>query len=674
MKTALLFSAKVITLFIVFSLTRLAAPSPIFAACTRTSDPTRVTCDWIPGGSGSTCSETCSNTSSGGSVGRTFYNCTTDGSGVTSCYNHEYQCDTPCAGGGGSSGGSCSAECRAGTTCGSGYTSASGCGPIDATHPNSGCRSTQACCRATSCSGSSTSLDCGWEYACRAAGSCNSGGWDGQVSTSNCGGCPSVNNPRHCCRREVCQVVCNGAGPLNPQLLSPLDDSLTPNTAVNLSWIVPGWGDNCASNTTNVSEVYIDECSATGDPVDPSTTIDYSVNAPSGTGLSAGNMTFNGVNGRTYCWRVRANNGSRQSEYSITWRFTITGGITGTVYDDNAGVCSTANPSNLGASLTAVWGADSTSVASNGTFSITATDTPPQNLSITGVPANYICVPGCGTCPTKFSVNPPSLGNNFFFTQARAAWWQVDGAGVYAGAPAGQSIKSTLPLATTRLVLGTTNDQGAIVKRSTSAPDLGTGTQVSDNQWMATSAYKGKTLDYDFFAAHIGVTSATTDHWGGASTLSTGPLSTVRDFYFTRPAGGTTTITSNWTVGASNSYVIFVDGDLTIDADITVANGGFLAFIVSGDVHVAPGVANVAGIFVIDGLYDTQADSTQLTTQGTVVTWTGVSLNRDLGGAANISNPAEKFVYRPDFLVNMPENMKTFILNWQEVAPGTFGN
>ncbi len=47
-------------------------------------------------------------------------------------------------------GSSCPVECRA-NACGNGYEDAAGCGPIDAGHPNFGCRSNQAYCRPNSC-------------------------------------------------------------------------------------------------------------------------------------------------------------------------------------------------------------------------------------------------------------------------------------------------------------------------------------------------------------------------------------------------------------------------------------------------------------------------------------------------------------------------------------------
>lgn len=120
-----------------------------------------------------------------------------------------------------------------------------------------------------------------------------------------------------------------------------------------------------------------------------------------------------------------------------------------------------------------------------------------------------------------------------------------------------------------------------------------------------------------------------------------------------------------------------VDGDLRIDNGINVVDGGFLALIVSGDIEVEAAVMDqVEGVFIADGEFITQTDGDdqQLVVEGSVIAWTGVSLNRDFDGVENSSDPVEKFVYRPDFLVNMPEEMKRFALQWREVAPGTFGD
>jgi hypothetical protein len=129
-----------------------------------------------------------------------------------------------------------------------------------------------------------------------------------------------------------------------------------------------------------------------------------------------------------------------------------------------------------------------------------------------------------------------------------------------------------------------------------------------------------------------------------------------------------------WTVDADEKYVIFVNGDLDINVDITVAPGGFAAFIVNGSINVSPDVENIQGMFVANQNFNTVSNGTvdtQLTVEGSVVAWGDVSLDRDLV-ANNSNSPAEKFVYRPDLLISMPDEMKSFVMQWREVVPGTY--
>ncbi|MEI8232390.1 MAG: hypothetical protein WCG44_01465, partial [bacterium] len=109
---------------------------------------------------------------------------------------------------------------------------------------------------------------------------------------------------------------------------------------------------------------------------------------------------------------------------------------------------------------------------------------------------------------------------------------------------------------------------------------------------------------------------------------------------------------------------------------ITVDKGGFLAFIVNGTITVDPEVENVEGIYVSNGFIAEKRSvppDVPLNIGGSVVSWGSVSLLRDLK-VDNASGPAERFTYRPDFLINMPDKMKNFIMQWAEVAPGTYSN
>jgi hypothetical protein len=127
---------------------------------------------------------------------------------------------------------------------------------------------------------------------------------------------------------------------------------------------------------------------------------------------------------------------------------------------------------------------------------------------------------------------------------------------------------------------------------------------------------------------------------------------------------------SDWNLPANSTYVVFVDGSLTIDEDVRVPNSSFLAFIVRGNITIAPNVQRVQGVYIADGTLTTNSAGanadTQLQAEGMFVGWSGVNLRRDLG---NDSVAAELFTYRPDFLLNALEDLKLPQYEWREVAP-----
>ena len=149
---------------------------------------------------------------------------------------------------------------------------------------------------------------------------------------------------------------------------------------------------------------------------------------------------------------------------------------------------------------------------------------------------------------------------------------------------------------------------------------------------------------------------------------------------------GDLTIQQPWQVGASEKYVIFVDGNLNLtDGDgssdqlLTVDSGGFLMFIVSGNITiddslgnstVSSNTPNLEAVLVADGFVSTGTNGSgaddKLVVEGTVVGWGGVNLQRDLSGANDYSYSAETFIYRPDFVLAWPEELQDSQLIWQE--------
>ena len=272
----------------------------------------------------------------------------------------------------------------------------------------------------------------------------------------------------------------------------------------------------------------------------------------------------------------------------------------------------------------------------------------------------------------------PSNNNFFYLTNIREPWWQAEGAGVYAGSTAGGvTIRSELPTALTKLILpGSGGGTSAALMRASGQADLGEGS-VSSEGWSAITRYHGQRMDYQYFAARMGVIPLQGNDWFSSNLLNDKPSGDVQDFYY---QSGDSIVPIPWVVNTGESYVVFIKGNLRVNADITVANGGFLAFVVKGSITIDPSVATLQGLYVMDSDFITESDyvlgsvnDVPLDVQGSIVSWGTLSISRNLG-VGNSTTPAEKFTYRPDLLANMPQRMKMFLTNWQEVVPGTFGD
>jgi hypothetical protein len=468
-----------------------------------------------------------------------------------------------------------------------------------------------------------------------------------------------------------CDPICSAPGPITLSL--PADNASLTSTTVNLAW-------NAATfpNQTGCTKQYKIYVGAVGQTPTLYATVNNSITS----------LNYTGTRGVTYQWYVQAANGTVTTT-SATRRFTVLNNqITGVVFYDSNNDCvvspGTSDRWKKGAGMTVTipgtsYSASVPSVNNGGTgvFTITAVagETYPT-MTLNNIPPGYSCStgPGCGACTTLTNVTTPSSNHRFYLTDRFAGWWQVEGAGIYAGNAEGASdaIRSDLP-SSARLILAGSGGSAAALIRGAGSADLGAG-QVSDSLWTTTSKYKGKKMDYSYFAAQMGVVPDQVEDFASGMTEP----NAVKDFYYTEPDGGIATISSPWTVGSSEKYIVFVNGDLRIAADITVAPGGFLSFIVNGDITVAPAVTDIEGLYIASNNFVTETvDITEviadvaLDVNGTVIAWGSMQLDRSLV-SGNSTTPAEKFTYRPDLLTNMPEKMKTFAMNWQEVVAGTF--
>jgi hypothetical protein len=122
--------------------------------------------------------------------------------------------------------------------------------------------------------------------------------------------------------------------------------------------------------------------------------------------------------------------------------------------------------------------------------------------------------------------------------------------------------------------------------------------------------------------------------------------------------------------------MFIVQGDITVDSSVGHTN------VTTNPLTAQP---NLTGVFVSDGHVIIQGDGDPNVADRkfigavTFVGWdsaengNGLNLQRNFQDSAgmtdNATNPAEAFVYRPDFLVNFPVELKVAHYNWSEIAP-----
>jgi len=199
--------------------------------------------------------------------------------------------------------------------------------------------------------------------------------------------------------------------------------------------------------------------------------------------------------------------------------------------------------------------------------------------------------------------------------------------------------------------------------------DFGLG-EVSSKKWLANSSSKGK--DYDYFYQLLGQPTES-NFSGNLSEISNDGV------YY---SAGDVKIDSNWSFPNNRKAVILINGKLTINGKIIVPIGSFLAFIVKGDIEIGGKVGeavgqagenspDIEGVYISDGKINTNYDKDE---SGIRLVAAGIFVANDFLLGRNLENsgntvPAEKFIYRPDFLINSYPGIWGRTILWSELAP-----
>lgn len=121
---------------------------------------------------------------------------------------------------------------------------------------------------------------------------------------------------------------------------------------------------------------------------------------------------------------------------------------------------------------------------------------------------------------------------------------------------------------------------------------------------------------------------------------------------------------------ATFTAVVFVNGNLTINSNLSLSNSSAVAFIVSGDVLVDKNVDAISGAYLVDGKFDTSYNGnkgTKLTVNGLVSANT-IDFNRSLSQNPE-TMPAEEIFYKPNYLTLLSSQIGEALVSWREIAP-----
>jgi hypothetical protein len=303
------------------------------------------------------------------------------------------------------------------------------------------------------------------------------------------------------------------------------------------------------------------------------------------------------------------------------------------------------------------------------------------SLQLTNSDSNWDISSSCNSFAQTIQI-PPDVTPTFYLTKSADPWYQIIGGD---GGAETLNITALVPNTKSITLSGSGMDEGVLIANGI-VDDQGTAGTMGNHQIAGSSYFKPPNDNYRSFIRLFELTPFTLDTSNISLTtyLDIPALnSTVyaptdindRAYY----ASDSVTVTGLITVPPGFKTTVFVPGDLTINQNIDVPVGSFLAFVVQGKIDIARNVTSLEGVYISNSIITTigsgavAGDDPRFFGEGMFVGWQGVTLNRNLKSAAvplaNNKNPSETFTYRPDFIINSPEGFLKSGIEWQEVVP-----
>jgi hypothetical protein len=546
-----------------------------------------------------------------------------------------------------------------------------------------GCRGTGCRPRGTSCSGWSCSAECDGgtrERVCtdgcntwtETGGSCNTQACCkpqpigcGPCSVSCGGGTQWCGDGCDYGYRQACntQSCCTVTNPGAPGLVAPANGTKLTSLTTTLSWSGVNFGTGCPSNS-NQYRVYAEAGDSTPDVLV----------ATVGSGTTSYN--FAGEGSQRYYWQVVASNGSRTAASAIR-SFYTPGLVTGTLFDASAvDNCATMPiEPKISGSIVNI----------NGVLNYTpTTNTSGVYSQIVDVPGSYVVSPVVGdpysptpklTCQgTSADFVVGGVGTQTFdfgFWRIYGGWFQAIGGDIYGGGGIESIVPVSLPVDSRYLIKADTTGNGGVAQYGEGSEivleygqSYSVSPEVSETGWTAESGYAGQDINYEYYMAKMRILDKT--DWNGVGKPVYNPV----DGYEVYTHTGDVTI--NFGVSGGEKMVFMIDGNVTVNSNVTVALGSHLAVISSGDISFIDSVSEVHGWWVADRIIvestGDEVTEIQFRGEGSFVGWDAVEFNRDRG-ITNNTAPAEEFTYRSDLMVNAPDALKFSRYVWSEQVP-----
>lgn len=303
----------------------------------------------------------------------------------------------------------------------------------------------------------------------------------------------------------------------------------------------------------------------------------------------------------------------------------------------------------------------------------------------TGFESCLTCSDDCGVCEVE-----------------SGSWWQVKGGLVGSNLSQGLAIESNIPIHSCEppdcdpslMSTDGTGLEDSVGYVLTMGGSLKVNGGVTSGDTNIFSVGTGQTRYYEYFDFFFRETKFglfPIDDFLTSYADARKPAYSPTNIEYYR--SGNLTIQTPWHVYSGEQYVVFVEGNLYLrDGDggsdqlIQVDQGGFLAFIVSGNIIIDESLgnsiltdtnANIEGVYIANGQITVESrgiaggGDDRFIGEGTFVGWSGINLYRDFDDGAgrdteNEDKPVEQFIYRPDFMVNLPEVLRSSPTIWQQ--------